>query len=141
MNIERLKKQLLIDEGKKNFPYRDTVGKLTIGIGRNLDDRGLSNDEVFFLLENDVKEVIQELSRNLPWFNNLDSVRQEVLANMCFNLGWPKLSQFKTTLGHIQAGRYKEASGTMLQSLWARQVGARAVRLSKMMATGESPLS
>lgn len=141
MKIDRLIKQLTIDEGKKNFPYTDSVGKLTIGIGRNLADRGLTDEEIHFLLDNDVKEVIQQLSTNLPWFNNLDDVRQEVLINMCFNMGWGKLSQFKNTLNLIKEGKYNEASTAMLNSLWARQVGNRAIRLAKMMRTGESTLS
>lgn len=141
MIISRLIKQLEIDEGKKNFPYRDTVGKLTIGIGRNLADKGISDEEMKILLGNDIKEVIQQLSSNLPYFNSLDDVRQEVLINMCFNMGWGKLSQFKTTLGYVGAGKYKEAAISMMQSLWAKQVGNRAVRLAKMMETGESTLS
>lgn len=140
MIIDRLKKQLTFDEGKKNFPYTDSVGKLTIGIGRNLADRGLTDSEIAFLLENDIKEVVQNLSTNLPWFNNLDDVRQEVLINMCFNMGWPKLSQFKNTLNLVKEGKYNEASIAMLNSLWAKQVGNRAVRLANMMKTGESTL-
>lgn len=140
MDRDRLIKQLTFDEGKKNFPYRDTVGKLTIGIGRNLDDKGLSNDEIEYLLQNDVTECFSRLHTTYPWFQNLNDIRQEVLVNMCFNLGFYGLSKFKNTLAFIEAGDYEQASINMLKSLWARQVGNRAVRLATMMKTG-SPLT
>ena len=133
-------KLLTLHEGFKNKPYTDTVGKLTIGIGRNLTDRGLSNEEILYLFQNDLKQHTAELERAFPWVALLDPVRKAVLIDMAFNLGIPKLSKFVTTLGHVKEGRYEKASETMLQSLWASQVGSRAQRLSKMMKTGEWPV-
>jgi lysozyme len=137
MNTDRLKVELERDERCVLKPYRDTVGKLTIGIGRNLDDRGITRDEALFLLERDIALVSTQLYVNLPWFKQLDDVRQRVLANMCFNMGPGKLLTFKNTLAAIEARNYAAAKAGMLNSLWARQVGARAQRLAEMMLTGQ----
>lgn len=136
MNKKNLAKQLIIDEGKKNKPYKDTVGKLTIGVGRNLDDVGLSDEEVQYLLENDIDRVIGDLDIALPWWSALSEERQQVLANMCFNLGISRLLAFKNTLEAMEEGRYDAAANGMLASLWARQVGARAIRLANRMKAG-----
>lgn len=136
MNRDRLLKQLRVDEGVRSKPYRDTVGKLTVGVGRNLDDRGLSPDEIDYLLMNDVKLVEAELDRSLPWWRKMTDARQEVLANMCFNLGISRLLGFKNTLAYMAAGRYDAAAEGMKESLWYRQVGDRAARLVKMMREG-----
>lgn len=125
------------DEGVRPFPYTDTVGKLTIGVGRNLTDRGLSPDEIRYLLQNDIDLAIDDLNRGVPWWTGLDPVRQRVLANMCFNLGWPKLKGFVRTLAAIRRGDYAAAAQGMRESLWARQVGVRAERLAQMMERGQ----
>ncbi len=135
-----LVKALILDEGARNFPYKDTVGKLTIGVGRNLDDRGLSDAEIGVLLENDIALVVDELDRHLPWWREMNDVRQRALANMCFNLGWPKLRGFVNTLAAMQRGDYQVAADGMRASLWARQVGARARRLAREMETGTTDL-
>lgn len=136
MEKNRLIEQLIIDEGKRNKPYRDTVGKLTIGVGRNLDDRGLSDDEIAYLLANDLKIVERELDVHLTWWRGMCDARQNVLANMAFNMGINTLKTFKNTLQAMRDGRYAEAADGMLASKWATQVGQRAVRLSKMMREG-----
>jgi lysozyme len=127
--------QLRRHEGVRLKPYRDTVGKITIGVGRNLDDVGISNAEVDLLLQHDCEKVWTQMSA-LPWFLELDPVRQDVLLNMCFNLGYAGLMKFKNTLGLIQRQRYAEASIAMLGSKWARQVGKRANELADQMRTG-----
>lgn len=136
MNRDRLIEQLRIDEGVRYKPYKDTVGKLTIGVGRNLDDRGLSPDEVDYLLSNDIKIVEADLDRALPWWRNMTDARQEVLANMCFNLGISRLLGFKNTLQFMKDGKYEAAARGMEASMWFRQVGGRAQRLVKMMEKG-----
>lgn len=128
--------QLRRDEDCKLKPYKDSVGKLTIGIGRNLDDVGISEDEAEYLLTNDVKKVASQLDIALPWYINLDEVRKGVLLNMAFNMGINGLLGFKNTLNHIANGNYDIAAQEMLQSKWAIQVGVRATRLSKQMLTG-----
>lgn len=132
-------RQLRLHEGERLKPYRDTVGKLTIGIGRNLDDCGISAEESAVLLSNDIKRSEAELLRALPWVGKLDEVRQRVLLDMTFNLGLVGLLNFKNTLAAIEAGDYKRAATMMLDSKWAKQVGQRADRLSRMMATGMDP--
>lgn len=140
-----LKPQLKKHEGTgpvKNgrfMPYRDSVGKMTIGWGRNLDDRGISEWEAEFLLQNDIDQHLQELITALPWVATLDPVRRDVLADMAFNLGVPKLLKFENTLDSIKRGKYELAAVQMLQSHWASQVGSRALTLAKMMRSGVSP--
>jgi len=137
MNKLLLEAQLHLHEGSRRFPYRDTVGKLTIGVGRNLDDRGLSDDEISYLLQNDIRLVQEDLDRSLPWWRQMDEVRQRVLADMCFNLGISRLLLFRNTLKAMKEGDYELAASGMRNSLWFKQVGGRAIRLVKMMETGE----
>lgn len=133
MNTEDLKADLIRDEGRKLKPYRDTVGKLTIGVGRNLDDVGINSDEANYLLNNDIARTCAALDAALPWWRNLSDTRQQVIANMAFNMGIATLLQFKNTLAAVQAGRYEDAAEEMLASKWAGQVGGRAKRLANMM--------
>lgn len=132
----KAKEGAVVRQGR-HMPYLDSVGKLTIGWGRNLTDRGISDAEASLLLENDIAEHWGETRDAFPWFDALDPVRQEVIAEMAFNMGVPTLRQFVTTLGHVRRGEYREASRQMLRSRWARQVKGRALELSRMMATGE----
>ena len=132
-------RQIRLHEGERLKPYRCTAGKLTIGVGRNLDDRGITSEESAMLLDNDIRLLEVELFRALPWASALDDVRQRVLLDMAFNLGLPGLLQFKRTLEAIRTGQYQQAATMMLDSLWARQVGQRAERLARMMATGATP--
>jgi len=139
MNPTRLKIQLVRHEGLKLKPYKDTVGKVTIGVGRNLDDVGITSEEAMLLLENDIAKCAKGLRDNLPWFEQLDEVRQRVLLDMAFNLGINGLLKFKKTLGFVQAGEYGLAATEMLHSQWAEQVGIRSSTLSYMMRVGKDP--
>jgi lysozyme len=129
--------QLKRDEGLRLTPYRDTVGKLTIGIGRNLEDVGISKDEAEYLLANDLSKAKIELAQALPWVTNLDDARRGVLLNMAFNMGVKGLLKFKNTLALVKAGSYETAAQEMVKSLWAKQVGERADRLAMQMRTGD----
>ena len=122
--------------GNRHILYRDSVGIQTIGYGRNIDERGISHDEAVLMLRNDIDDSVSDMNRVFPWVGELDDIRQEVVANMVFNLGIGKFSRFKKTIAHIRAGRFVDASKEMLDSKWARQVGYRAKELSMMMATG-----
>ena len=136
--MNRIKAQLFRHEGLKLKPYRCTAGKLTIGIGRNLDDRGISQKEAYAMLERDIQDCEQWLIDKIPEiYNNLDEVRQSVLLNMCFNLGIKGLLEFKNTLAFIDAGDWERAANGMLASKWAKQVGRRAIELSEMMRKGK----
>lgn len=124
------------DEGERLKPYRDTVGKLTIGVGRNLDDVGITPDESAYLLAKDINKVLRQLDEKLPWWRGLCFNRQRVLVNMAFNLGIAGLLGFKNTLAAVQAGQYDKAAEGMLSSKWASQVGKRADRLAELMRNG-----
>lgn len=131
-----LQQQLLRDEGLRLKVYVDTVGKRTIGVGRNLDDVGITNSEALLLLDHDIDRAEQACVSVFPWFGDLDPVRQRVLINMTFNLGIGSLQTFTHTLEAVKDGRYKTAALAMVNSKWAQQVGARAVRLASMMESG-----
>lgn len=128
--------ELMRDEGVRLTVYKDSLGIETIGVGRNLRDKGISHDEALFLLENDLDECIHDLSV-FPWFVALDPVRQRVLTNMRFNLGPSRLRSFKHTLAAVARGDYEAAAKGMMASKWARQVGQRATRLAQMMRSGK----
>jgi lysozyme len=135
----RLIRQLRLHEGERLKPYRCTAGKLTIGVGRNLEDRGITAQEAAYLLSNDITSTQAALLKALPWVGTLDDVRQRVLIDMAFNMGLGTLLTFKRTLAAIQGGEFSKAAAMMLESRWAGQVGQRAQRLSQMMATGQDP--
>lgn len=136
-----LARQLRADEGEKPCAYRDSLGLWTIGVGRLVDSSrpgaGLRADEITYLLNNDIDNRIEALTRALPWFQNLDDVRKGVLLNMAFQLGTDGLLGFKNTLALIRDGKYAEAADAMLASKWATQTPERAKRLSAQMRTGQ----
>ena len=131
-----LKTDLVRDEGMKLLPYTDTVGKVTIGVGRNLDDVGISDTESLALLDADIDRAIEDLRRNVPWIFDRAEPVQRALVNMCFNLGWPRLSGFKKMWAHLELNEYDRAAAEALNSKWARQVGVRARRLADLIREG-----
>ena len=137
VNLQRLWEQLVHHEGLRLKPYRCSAGKLTIGVGRNLDDVGLTEEEALLLLGNDISRVITELDQNIPAFSSLDEIRKRVLVDMGFNLGISRLLKFRRMLAALEAGDWSQAAVEMMDSRWARQVGSRAERLKLMMETGE----
>jgi lysozyme len=139
MNTEKLAAQLIIDEGKRSKIYLDTASppKWTGGVGRNLTDRAFSDDEIALMLKNDIAIVEAELDRALPWWRSMSEARQNVLANCCFNMGINRLLGFVNALAMMKAGRWDAAAAEMLNSVWAKQVGQRAIRLAAMMRKGE----
>lgn len=136
--MNRIKAQLVRHEGLRLKPYRCTAGKLTIGIGRNLDDCGISQSEAYVMLINDIMNCEKQLQAKIPdIYNGLDEVRKSVLLNMCFNLGINGLLGFKNTLAFVKAGDWERAANNMLVSKWAKQVGRRAIELSELMRKGK----
>ena len=131
--LKSLTHQLKVHEGIKRFPYTDTVGKLTIGVGRNLDDRGLSDSEVEYLLQNDLRLSAFELDKAYPDWWRQTATRRAVLIDMMFNLGRPRFLTFKKFLAALKACDYHTAATEMLDSKWAKQVGRRSQVLAYMM--------
>lgn len=152
--IQQLRADLARDEGTgpivkgRLLPYFDCCGKffracqcahqgkLTIGHGRNIEDRGISAEEADVLLASDIKDVHAEMRTLFQWTLEMAQNRQRAFANMLFNLGATKLTGFKNTLAAMASGRYMRAASGMRASKWARQVGARAERLAKLMEQG-----
>ena len=135
-----LKSQLLREEGAESCAYQDSLGYWTIGVGRLIDARkggGLSNDEIDFLLENDIKTKTREVLLALPWMPRLSEPRQAVLIGMAFQMGIGGLLKFKRALGSIEDGQYAEAAVEMLESKWGNQTPERAYRMALQMETGE----
>lgn len=136
MKRQSLRDQLIRHEGLRLKPYRDTVGKLTIGVGRNIEDVGITQQEAMMLLNNDIQRCIDELNRAFPWFEHLSSERQRALIDMCFNLGITRLLGFKRMLAALEAGDYQRAAREALDSRWANQVGRRADTIANMIRRG-----
>jgi len=130
-----LEEDLLRDEGLRLKPYKDTKNILTIGVGRNLDEVGLSKDEAMYLLRNDIIKCKNQLN-NYLWFSKLSPIRQNVILNMCFNLGFNGLFLFKNMITALAMGNYKLAAMEMLNSKWHKDVGLRAERLAEEMVEG-----
>jgi len=145
MNI---REQLLRDEGERLKPYLDCCGrywrecsckvrgKLTIGIGRNLDDQGIAHLEALSLNDNDIRDFTKELVEALPWVATLDDARFGAFLNLCFNMGVTGLLGFKNMLLAARLGRWDKAAAELLDSDYATQVGDRAKRLAKQLETG-----
>lgn len=132
MNTRDLIGDLIRDEGIRLKPYTDTVGKLTIGIGRNLDDVGITLHEARHLCDGDITRVFMELDNRLPWWRSLTENQQRGLANMAFNLGLPRLLRFEKMLAALEVGDGEKAAAEALDSKWAKQVGERADRIAEL---------
>ena len=135
-----LKQQLLREEGSESCAYQDTRGFWTIGVGRLIDARkgdGLSQDEIEYLLDNDIKKITDKVHNTLPWISKLHDARRAVLIGMAFQMGLRGLLGFKRMLGSVEDGQYFEAAVEMLDSTWAKQTPERAHRLATQMKTGE----
>ena len=138
--MEKLIAMLKRHEGVETHAYECSEGKITVGVGRNIDQAGgmgLSEDEVDYLLQNDVERVVKELAAEYPWFNDLDDVRRDAMVDISFNLGATRLRLFKRALAAMETGNYKEAATEFLDSKWAKQVGSRALELTDMISSGE----
>ena len=126
---------LRVDEDKRLKLYRCTKGKLSIGVGRNLEDCGISDDEAEYMLSNDLRRCVVELDRAMPWWRDLSVSQQRGLLNMAFNMGLPKLQEFKLMLKALKAHDGQTAAAQALNSLWSKQVGARANRVAQLLRT------
>lgn len=143
--------RLKLHEGCSLKPYICPAGKLTIGIGHNVEANPLTSEELrvvgdwkhgitreaaHYLCKNDIERCIKELKKHLKFFDDLDNERKYALIDLCFNLGINKLLTFKKTLASIACGNYRKAAEQLLQSKYASQVGKRAKRIAKLIETG-----
>jgi len=137
MNAIRLEADLVRHEGLRLYPYKDSVDKLTIGVGRNIEDNGITKREAMYLLQHDIDRSIQNTQHAVLSYSKLDDTRQEVLVNMVFNLGLPKFAGFQKMLAAVERQDFVAAAVEMLDSRWAKQVGGRATELARRMQHGE----
>ena len=135
---EKLLDMLKRHEGVRSHVYLCSAGYETIGVGRNISKSGmgLSEDEVDYLLENDIVRVIKELSSEYPWFRGLDDVRKDAMIDISFNLGATRLRGFKRALAAMEVADYTTAAKEFLDSKWSRDVKGRATELCYMVETG-----
>jgi lysozyme len=138
MDFDGLIAALKRDEGLRLKPYLDTAvpPRQTIGYGRNLDDGGITIQEAHEMLVRDAIKAQSAAAALVPTWLMLDDVRQNVLANMSFNLGGGGLAKFKHLLAAVEVKNWDAAADAMIASRWYGQVGARAVRLADEMRTG-----
>jgi|TARA_R110002020_G_scaffold37645_2_gene113508 lysozyme len=132
--VESLKEQLIRHEGLRLTVYDCPAGYKTIGVGRNIEHKGITESEALYLLDNDIGYFTEQLEDNLIGFQELPEDKKAVLVNMAFNLGVNGLLKFKNMLAAITEERWEDASSEMLNSRWADQVGNRAIELSEIMA-------
>jgi lysozyme len=139
MNIDKLREQLKIDEGVKYEVYDDHLGYKTFGIGHLVvegdEEHGkpvgtpVSEDRVNSVFDSDVATYVSEAKKVFPNLDSLPEEAQQVIVNMCFNMGAPRLGQFKKFIGGVNSGDWNTAAVEMMDSRWAKQVGVRADRL------------
>lgn len=136
--MNKLIKQLRRHEGVRTHAYKCSANMITVGVGRNIDENGglgLSEDEIDYLLKNDIERCRYELDA-LSWFSDLDSVRQDAMINLCFNLGMTRLLGFRKAMAAMAIGDYPTAADEFMDSKWAAQVGSRADEVTEMIRTG-----
>lgn len=133
-----LREQLKRHEGVVLKPYTDSVGKTTIGIGRNLSDNGITMAEAEYLMEHDIKLAELYLS-SYGYSNSLNDARRVALTNLMFNVGPNVFREFRRMNAALEHGNFTKASQEMLDSKWRRQVGRRADELAEMVRTGLFP--
>ena len=134
--VEKLTEKLKYEEGCELMPYKDTLNKLTIGIGRCLDERGITMDEAEFLLKTDISIVMTELNDSFPWWSNLSEKRQLIMCDLVFNLGMPKLKKFVKFLAAMEEEHWLNAHDELLDSNYADQVPNRAKRNAQTILKG-----
>lgn len=136
IDLHRTKATILRHEGLRLKPYHCPAGKLTIGIGRNIEDRGITQGEAYMLLETDLDACVEDLKMLFPNFEEIDPPRQEALVNMRFQLGGGTLRKFRRMVKAVKAEDWEEAKVEALDSSWARQTPQRAHEVAEVLRTG-----
>lgn len=135
--MNQLIEQLKRHEGIRLKPYKCTSNKLSIGIGRNLEDIGITEKEAEMLLLNDIEEAKRQLLHHMPWTQQLDEVRFSALLNFVFNVGIGTALKFVNAMAQLKDENYATAAEELLDSRWAKQVGNRAKEVAEQLRTGE----
>lgn len=128
-NATELRVELSQDEGVAEYPYVDSTGQTTLGIGHNISANGLSADVITLLYNDDVAIAVASLDAKLAWWRNLPPNQQRVMINLCFNMGWPVFSSFVRFIAAMQAGNIPTAVAELQNSAWYTQVGLRGPRM------------
>ena len=110
-------------EGRRLKPYTDTVGKLTIGYGRNLTDVGISDEEARIMFAHDVENAENTCLYHFTWFRDLDEVRKDVIVNLVFNMGINGVKGFRKMIEAIAHQQWAQAAWELSNSQWKTQVG------------------
>ena len=136
--MNRLVEMLRRHEGVRDKVYMCSAGYETIGVGRNISESGLgfSDDEIVYMLNNDINRCREELATEYFWFNTLDVVRKEALIDLSFNIGQTRLRGFVKALGYMAENNFEKAGEEFYDSRWAKQVGDRALELCQMIKSG-----
>ena len=140
MNNDKLIEMLKIHEGVETHAYKCSASKITIGVGRNIDLEGgigLSEDEIDYLLQNDIDRIITELDFEYGWFSELNEARQDAMIDISFNLGQTRLRKFKKALTAMEKSDWDTAANEFMDSKWSKQVGNRAKELTEIIRNGK----
>ena len=137
MNNERLRETIIRHEGTRLDMYQDTLGIWTVGVGHNIQEKGISQAVMELMLDEDLAEAVSELKRSVSFFSKMPEQVQEALVNLAFNMGIPRLMQFKKTLAYLRDGNFEAAADELLDSRYAEQVGRRADEVADMIRTAE----
>lgn len=132
--VERCAKMLLKHEGIRTFPYKCSENKLTIGIGRNLEANGISEDEAMILLINDIEKTIDDLNKNYGAWVTFPVEARMVCIDLVFNLGITGFMKFKKTRQLMELGMWLEASEELLDSRYSIQLPTRSLYNSRQLA-------
>jgi lysozyme len=136
VEYDRVAKLIIGHEGFSGKAYYCPAGLLTIGYGRNIEGKGITENEARYLLKNDIDECFSDLQNIFPEFSSLTENRQAALIDMRFNLGGSGFRKFKKTIEAVQEYRFSDAEKEMKASLWFHQVKDRAKKLCAMMRAG-----
>ena len=129
---------LIKHEGLRLKPYKCTAGRTSIGVGRNLDDNGITEAEAMAMLDRDIAVTVSALRDEFLWFAELDRTRKDAVISLGFNMGVRKLTTFKKFVAAMVAQNYETAAVEILDSAYATQVGKRAIELAAMIRSGQS---
>jgi lysozyme len=132
MNFVRLLVDLKRDEGFRARPYKDSLGKLTVGYGHYLEDDEITEVAAADILKDDILLILDRLDQHIPWWRDLPEPAARALANMAFNLGVAGVLNFRLMISSLEEGDFTQAAVECLDSKYARQVGNRAVRIADL---------